>query len=130
MPTDFTPGRRVLFVDDHEASLVAVANYLGAGRAWRVRTARTESEALTLVSSRPFDVFLIDLCLDGASPDGGLRVAERARSLRRSARIVILSGQSPTPDVVERIRKVADVFLTKPLPLRSVELALAGERVS
>lgn len=120
--------RRVLLVDDHEASLTAVAQYLGARRRWRLRAASCPAKALALAEEWHHHAALIDLHLDGVSPESGLRVAEAVRRARATARIVVITARAPDPDILARIHRVADVFLMKPLPLVEVERALAGER--
>lgn len=122
--------RRVLLVDDHEPSLCAIAEYLSSRRPWRIRTACRSDQALALAEEWHHHAVLVDLHLDGSSPETGLRVAEAVRAARRNARIVMITGHVPGPEVLARIHRVADVFLTKPVPLADVERALAGERAA
>lgn len=116
---------RVLIVDDHQGSRLSVGTYLTA-TGWRVRMMETVNEVLTVLTTRAFDAILVDLCIDGGSPEGGIRIAEAARAVRRSMKIVVLSGYDMSSEESARVLRSADAFLSKPSPLSVVDRALRG----
>ena len=125
MPQPTAP--RVLIVDDEEDSRNMAASYL-ASAGWTVRVMERSNDALAVLSTRGFDAILLDLCLDGVSPEGGIRVAETLRASGRHTNIVVLSGYAVSDEQRERVLKSANVLLEKPQPMQVVERALRGPR--
>ena len=88
---------RILVVDD-EAAIRLTMEMLLRRQGYRVRTAASGEEALALIAQQPFDLFLLDLKMQGL---GGLEVAERAQKLQPAAAILILTGSSAIEGAVD-----------------------------
>jgi two-component system, OmpR family, KDP operon response regulator KdpE len=100
---------RVLVVDD-EPQLLRGMRIILRSAGYAVETARTASEALTILTKRPPDVIVLDLIL----PDG--EGAEVCREVRRCSKlpILILSAAGEHRDVVRALDAGADDYLAKP----------------
>lgn len=79
----------VLLVDDDEDQLGLRRLHFERHK-YRVLTAKTAQEAVTLFSAHPADVVLMDLRLP--KPEDGRRLIRRLREMSPSVRIVVLSG--------------------------------------
>ena len=100
---------RVLVVDD-EPQLLRGMRIILRSAGYVVETARTTSEALTILPERPPDVIVLDLIL----PDG--EGADVCREVRRCSKlpILILSAAGEQRDVVRALDAGADDYLAKP----------------
>ena len=115
---------RVLVVDDEEAIVEEVAEYLGR-KGYDVATAGNGREALDLHKARPVDVVVTDLfmpVMDGA---------ELIRRLHKSdpdLPIVVVTGHTTFGDDQEIVAAGALVVLMKPILLRDLTASLKGLR--
>ncbi len=111
---------RLLVVDDEPAIRFALSEYFRLN-GWAVDAAGEKGEAEALLASTDYAVVIADLRLTGLHGVEGLDVIQRSRRLRPRARVVILTGNG-TPELeAEAVRRGADAFLHKPLPLVRLE---------
>jgi DNA-binding NtrC family response regulator len=99
----------VLVVDDDIAICRILHRMLSAE--YKVQTSQSVADALGAIEQKPFNVYVIDYKL----PDGsGFDVAERIRSKRGPAPIIIISSYAPG-DIASRAEKLGiSNFLRKP----------------
>jgi two-component system, OmpR family, response regulator len=115
------PRRTVLIADDNPAIRILLRAALEE-RGHRVLEAGSSTDIVWMLESERPDVLLLDVRLgdeDGVAVAAGLR-----RQLRYSSvRILLMSGGSPTPDLVDL--SVCDVpVLAKPFDLAAVLAAI------
>ena len=109
-------------VDDEPQILRALKTILTANQ-FKVTTASTGNDALTLAAAQPPDVIILDLSL----PDmDGLKVCEELRAWTQVP-IIILSVRDNEKEKVKALDKGADDYLTKPF---GIEELLARIRVA
>ena len=106
----------VLIVDDEEAILFAVQDYLEL-HDFRVDCAESREEADVLLENNPYSVLIADLRLTPLHHTAGLAVVSRARQLYPAICIVVLTGYGSQENRIEAIRCGANVFLDKPVNL-------------
>ena len=101
----------ILVVDDEPSMLRYMQTLLEMDQ-YRVETATNGMEAIRrLEQNPPPDLILLDLLMPQMD---GLQTLEKARMIRPSAKVVMLSCVSDTRKVVEAIRLGAQDYLTKP----------------
>jgi DNA-binding response OmpR family regulator len=84
-------GARILMVDDELEVCRIVERMLTNGR-YQVEVSQSVADAIQAIEQRPFDLYVLDLNLrDGC----GFEIAERIRSKRSRAPIILLSGCDP-----------------------------------
>jgi CheY-like chemotaxis protein len=118
-----TRSLRVLVVDDNIDTAQMMATLLGShGHA--VTIARDALAALAAFEEFRPDVALLDI---GLPVIDGYELALRVRAgAARSCRLVAITGHANARDRERGRRAGFDVYLTKPVKLSSVLLALAG----
>ena len=112
--------RTVLLVDDDENLLRALARALWQ-QPYRLYTARSGEEAMTVLKTRPVDVIVSDERMPGMS--GTDLIAWSARNCPGAARI-ILTGHATAEAAIRAINE-GSVFRFFTKPCDAVELALA-----
>ena len=109
--------RRILLVDDHADSLMALQVFLEM-HGYEIRQASTHAQALLLAEQWQPQVVFFDLNLRGALD--GLALGQQLRQLLPHARLVILSG-SVLEEVLNPLdRGKFDGFLSKPVDLQEL----------
>ena len=107
---------RILLVEGEETVAAPLAHALArAGHA--TTTARTGSQALTLVEQTPFDIALVDMTL----PDGDGRALVHTLHERAQAPVVVLSDSREQADR-EAWRDGAEDYVVKPVAEREAIL--------
>lgn len=107
----------VILVDDDPAIQFGYKKYFSKTK-FRISSALDLAEAHEALSSRHFDVLLLDLYL----PDG--KAVEHISQFRNDypeMAIVVITGDGDIPVAVESMRMGADNFLTKPVSLKELE---------
>ena len=100
----------VLVVDDDIAVCRIVHRMLSDGQ-YEVQAAHSVADALGAVEQKSFDVYVLDYKL----PDGsGLDVAERIRTKRGAAPIILISGYDPGAVALRAEKLGICEFLEKP----------------
>jgi CheY-like chemotaxis protein len=121
VPVD-APTRTVLIADDNPAIRMLLRAALEE-RGHRVLEAASSKEILWLLESERPDVLLLDVCL--GNEDGVAVAASLRRQLRYSSvRILLMSGSSGKPELVD-LSRIYDVpVLAKPFDLAAVFAAI------
>ncbi len=104
------PGR-VLVVDDERSIrevLAQVLEYEGYG----VELAASGGEALSVYRSRPTDLVLLDVKMQGID---GIETLQQLRQQDPGARVVMISGHATIATAVQAVKEGAFDFLEKPL---------------
>lgn len=123
MPAASAPTSRptILLVDDEEAILFALQDYLSAA-GWQVATAASAEGAEELLEGSRFAVAVVDLRLSPADDEhAGLAVARRIRQRSPATRIVLLTAYGSPSVEAEARRLGVDSLLAKPQPLAELE---------
>jgi CheY-like chemotaxis protein len=103
-------GLSVLVADDEQRIGELVARMLEL-MGHQAVIASSGSAALEQAEQRHFDVVLSDVLMGG---DDGLDLLERVRKLRPEARLLVMSGFSPSPERLSALRETGIGFLAKP----------------
>ena len=111
---------RVLVVDDDRTLLDSCSSVLKA-EGYTCATARRPEEALSLISTRSFDVVLIDLYLQDAS---GLELLGPVRAKLPDSLPVIITGRASVESGIEAIRAGAWEYLPKPFSALQLSVLL------
>ena len=100
----------ILVVDD-DIAVCRIVQRMLSNEQCKVQTSQSVADALGVIEQKPFGVYVIDYKL----PDGsGFDVAERIRSKRGPAPIIIISSYAPS-DIASRAEKLGiSNFLRKP----------------
>jgi two-component system, cell cycle response regulator DivK len=110
-------GEAVLIVDDNELNL-RLAETVLSHAGFDIGLARTASEARERLRERSWDAVLMDLRL----PDGnGLDVVRELRAERLTARLPVaaLTASALVGDPVKAYEAGCDVYISKPIDVRS-----------
>jgi DNA-binding response OmpR family regulator len=105
---------RILFVDD-EPSLRATLPQILAMHGYEVTSAGTVAEALSKITSHPFDVLISDLNI--GEPGDGFTVVSAMRRTQHQCLTFILTGYPAFETALKAIRNQVDDYLLKPTPI-------------
>jgi CheY-like chemotaxis protein len=120
VPAERRPGgQRVLIVDDHHDTLLAMADLLEM-MGYAVETADSVAAALRTVEGGRFDVVISDIGL----PDGSGLDLMRQLLARTPVRGIALSGFGMEEDQRRSLEAGFSEHLTKPIDLQQLEQAL------
>ena len=111
----------VLIVDDNE-SLTAALNRLLSLQGYRVRTATSGEDGLTLCQQEMPDLVLLDLSLPGIN---GLETLRRIREMGDACRVVMMTAYETARSAVEAMRMGAADYVTKPVPMEELRVLVA-----
>ena len=101
---------RVLIIDDHEDTAEMLKILLGE-EDYEVTTTATVQEALSLVASQEFDLYVLDKRL----PDGsGLELCTKLNQITPGVPCIFYSGDAYEIHRVEAIAAGADAYVAKP----------------
>ncbi len=110
----------VLIIDDEE-SIRKSLGYLFAGKGFYVSSAATIAEGLKLTWAIRPDLVI----LDNRLPDGtGLHALEMIKAEQPDIMVIMLTGYANLPDAVQAMRKGAYDYLTKPVDIDDLEIAV------
>jgi|SRR5262245_5048637 len=115
--------KRILAVDDDETALAALRQILG-GKGYDVVTANSAEEALPLVESGPFDMFILDVAMPGMSGFDLCRQL-RAEQSTMDVPVIFLTAKGRLMDMAEGEDAGSDLYLVKPV-LASKLLHMVG----
>ncbi|MBC8356949.1 MAG: sigma-54-dependent Fis family transcriptional regulator [Planctomycetes bacterium] len=110
----------VLVVDDDEGFRRAVTRRLTAG-GMNVEEAEEGERALEIAQRRRFHVAILDMVMPGMS---GLDLLAKLRELTPDCEVVMLTGLGTIETAVEAMKRGAREFLTKPVKLATLEVAV------
>jgi DNA-binding response OmpR family regulator len=115
--------KRILAVDDDETALGALRQILG-GKGYEVVTAISGEEALPLLQSGPYDLFILDVLMPGMSGFEMCRML-RAEERTRDVPVIFLTAKGRLMDMAEGDDAGSDLYLVKPV-LASKLLHMVG----
>lgn len=111
--------RRILLVEDHEATRTALTHLL-TRRSYEVLSAASVQEALELADKNQFDLLISDIGL----PDGtGYELMEKLG--KKGLRGIALTGYGMEEDTARSQKAGFALHLTKPVRVQSLDQALA-----
>ena len=118
-------SRSVLVVEDEQATRDLLRAQLAQD--FEVRTAGNGEEALSALSTRGFDLMLLDMNLPGIS---GLEVMQQLHELENAPTVIVVSADSNVSSAVEALREGAYDYLVKPFSMDELRATLerASER--
>ena len=122
---DETAGKpKVLIADDERViadTLAAILNHGG----FEARVAYSSVQALEIARAFRPDLLISDVIMDGMS---GIEAAVRMKAILPDIRVFLLSGQTATPELLEKEKAGGYGFeiLTKPVPPRELISRLWG----
>ena len=118
-----SPDSRILLVEDHEDTRECLVVLLAHSK-YQVETASSVSEALKLIETEPFGLFIFDSAL----PDGsGVELCRRVRKFNQRTPIIFYSGLAYESDITNALEAGAQAYLVKPVDL--TELMEAVEKL-
>ena len=103
-------GEKLLIVEDEE-SIREVLKEILEDRGYRVYTAASAEEGLSVLDDAEIEVALVDVMLPGMS---GLALLETIKKMPRDIEVLIMTGQSSAASAREAIRNGAFDCLQKP----------------
>jgi DNA-binding NtrC family response regulator len=105
----------VLFVDD-DADVLASAQVLLGRNGYRMATARTPTEAWSVLATQPIDVILLDLNFTQGATSGaeGFQWLREIRARDPDAVVVVVTGHSGINVAVQAMKSGAADFVMKP----------------
>jgi len=120
----------ILLVDDEEALCIAAEKIL-VKEGYRVTAVNTAADGLAKFESDGADLLITDLML----PDmDGISVLKRAREIRSTVEVIVITGHGTVEKAVEAMRLGAYDFIEKPLDraalLKAVSKAVEKQRLS
>lgn len=116
---------RVLVVDDEEAILLAMKDYL-EHRGYHVDCAGGLDDAEALIDTESYAVVIVDLRLSAAEQAGGLRLLRYVRQSSPETRTVLLTAYGSPEAEAEARRIGVDALLAKSDGLGEVAAVLRG----
>ena len=110
----------ILLVDDEPATQFGFCRYLNKA-GYEIRAVTTLAEAREAISSKPYDVVILDMQL----PDGnGIDWIGELRRSHPDSAVVVITAYGDIPIAVEAMKRGADQFLTKPVDMSELEIFL------
>ena len=116
------PLPRILVIDDEEVILDAARDYFTAS-GFVVDCAREREEAEALLATEDYELVISDMRLTGAHGREGLELLGLLRERCPRTRTIILTAYRSPELEGEVLRRGADRFLQKPIPLAEVARA-------
>jgi ActR/RegA family two-component response regulator len=110
-------GVKVLFVDDEPGILLTMPAILHQ-HGFEVMAVGTVNEALTQITTTPFDVLISDLNI--GHPGDGFTVVSAMRRTQPKCVTIILTGYPGFDSALEAIRSQVDDYLIKPAAIPSL----------
>jgi DNA-binding NtrC family response regulator len=111
---------KLLLIEDDESALFGYERYL-AKTGYMTTSATTLKEAKNIVLIERFDAILLDLKL----PDGdSIEWIPELKTALPNTPVIVITGTSDIPTAVTAIKNGAENFLTKPIEMENLKLAL------
>ena len=111
----------ILVVDDKADMLETIQDYLQDSD-YRVLTAPSGEEALDLMSQEKVDTVVTDLRMGGM---GGLELVKRVKETDSQISVLVMTAYGTVEDAVKAIKLGAFDFLTKPFPMKELQVKVA-----
>lgn len=118
--SEVAPEARVLVVEDDDGLRELIcAEVAEAGH--QVVAASSVEDTLGVLDGGPIDLVITDIRLPGAD---GIRLLELTRALASPPAVIVITAFGTVPQAIATIRQGAHDFLTKPLDLEQLHLAV------
>ena len=114
---------RIMVVDDEETICEALMAWF-VKDGYKVETALSGAEALTLLQEKPFDIFLVDVKMPGMD---GIELLSRIREKQPDAAVIMMTAHGSIQTAVEAMKRGASDYLCKPFDPDALSLLM--ERV-
>ncbi|HTP81172.1 MAG TPA: response regulator [Bacteroidota bacterium] len=114
---------RILVVDDEEALRTVLSSEL-EGEGYQVASAADGREAITTLTSKEFDLILLDIKMPNVD---GFEVLKFVKERHPRTKVVMLTGFADLKNAIESKKLGAEDFVSKPYDL--VDLLTTVERV-
>lgn len=111
---------RILVIDD-EKSIRRLIQKEYAAPHRQIEVAESAQQAHTLVTRKPFDVIVLDICLPDAN---GIELMEKLWDELPDAEIILITGYGDIDDAVEAMRMGVYDYITKPFNLDRLEVVI------
>ena len=108
---------RILIVDDEEDMLKLLERSIRKEMACEIETAGRGQEALDRITTRVFDLVLLDMRMPGLD---GMAVLEKIKAVDPWLTVVMMTAYGAIEVAVEAIKKGAYDFITKPFDLEEI----------
>lgn len=115
---------QVLIVDDEETICVSLAAWL-TKEGFHVETAGSGQEALALLQTTHFDLYLVDIKMPGMD---GVELLAKIKAIQSDASIIMITAHGSIQTAVESMKRGAIDYLCKPFDPEALSLLM--ERVS
>jgi len=112
---------RILITDDQESVVTLIERVVRDAFSCHIATTHTGDDALALLQSSPFDVFVTDMKMPGLH---GLELIEKAMEACPDLHILVMTGYPGDFPYVEVIQQGAKDFLNKPFLPAELEAKL------
>ncbi|MBM3327249.1 MAG: response regulator [Calditrichaeota bacterium] len=122
-PTETEIPAKVLVIDDEQSVTMAITALL-QNEGYDVDSALSGAEGLQIFRERQHDLVLTDLRLGDIS---GTDVLREVKSIRPRSAVIILTGYATTESAVEAVRLGANDYLTKPVRMSELAMALRNQ---
>jgi anti-sigma regulatory factor (Ser/Thr protein kinase)/ActR/RegA family two-component response regulator len=122
-----TPGstKSLLVVADPDINLILLDHLIA--QEWTVEYVATNEEAFSLVEKRPFDLLITS---EATSAKDDIELLRKIRTIRAHTRMIILTRQGTTQDVIQALRQRAFSFFSQPYSFATlsemIHLAMEG----
>ena len=111
---------KILVVDDDKNSLSGLVRLLER-EGYEASGAISAYEALALLDNQRFDIVLTDIKLPGM---GGLSLLEEIKKRDELLPILVMTAYGSVENAVSAVKKGAEHYLTKPLDLEELKVAI------
>lgn len=113
--------QHILVVDDEVQIRELLSVYL-TKQGYKVSTASSSAETLSLIRQSPVDLVVLDIGLDG---EDGLKVLATLKTELPDVRVIMLTGMGFVEDLLQEAhQKGADGYVSKVLPLDELLTAI------
>src|SRR5262249_29643220 len=116
-----TVTRRLLIVEDNEATRKQLQQLLQADFGINVDTARDGTEALEVLIERSYSIVLTDLKMPRVD---GMHLIEEVQRRRLPVTVIVTTGHGSIHEAVQAMRLGAYDFLTKPIDLQHLQVVV------
>lgn len=103
------PSRVLLVEDEKEIRELMALHLLRQG--YKVQECQTAEEAVQQLKTNTYDLLVLDWMLPGMS---GVEILDQIQSIKKDARILMVTAKAEPQDIVYGLEKGADDYLTKP----------------
>ncbi len=113
--------RRILIAEDSEATRVHLRHLLECEPGLVVDTVANGSEALEVLTERPYSIVVTDLKMPRIS---GMELLEEVQKRRLPVAVIVTTGYGSIDEAVQAMKLGATDFLTKPIDIEHLRLVL------